>query len=81
MYPWPFGVDEALLDRALQIAIDYLELTGQAHNYDEVRRRAAEAILAAYREGARHPIRLSNRGIMAQAAPAVDLRSFYPRVS
>jgi ATP-dependent DNA ligase len=62
LYPWPFGVDESLLDRSLKIAMDYLEWTGQVESYEEARKRVALTILAAYREGARHPIRLGNSG-------------------
>jgi hypothetical protein len=58
MYPWPFHVDDALLDHALMIALNYLELTGEAEPYQDVRRRAAIAILAAWNGGVRHPIRL-----------------------
>ena len=83
MYPWPFNVDDALLDHSLRIALDYLEMTGQAEPFEDVRRRAAAAILTAWNRGVRHPIRLGNVGIMA-AKPQVDhpnLQSMYPRVS
>jgi hypothetical protein len=83
MYPWPFNVDDALLDHSLRIALDYLEMTGQAEPFEDVRRRAAVAILTAWNRGVRHPIRLGNVGIMA-AKSQVDhpnLQSMYPRVS
>jgi hypothetical protein len=45
--------------------MDYLEGTGQAYPYSETQVKAAEAILVAWRAGARHRIRLANVGIVA----------------
>ena len=82
-FPWPIGADDPLLNQSLKIAMDYLQLTGQAEDYPTVQQRAAFAILASYRQGARHPIRLGNCGVRAveNAKVEEDLQSFYPRVS
>jgi hypothetical protein len=82
-FPWPMGADDLVLNQSLRIAMDFLQLTGQAQNYETAQRRAASSILAAYRQGVRHPIRLGNCGIGAvENDQAVqDLQSFYPRVS
>jgi len=64
-YPWPAGVNSAVLDAALGIAMNYLEGTGQAELYEEVERCVATAILNAWRAGVSHPIRLGNVGIAA----------------
>jgi hypothetical protein len=47
MYPWPMGDFDYQMDEALDIALNYLELTGQAVNFIEVQRAAAMAIVAA----------------------------------
>jgi hypothetical protein len=83
LYPWPLDADEGLLDQALNIAMDYLELTGQAEPYEATRKRVGAVILAAYRRGARHPIRLSNEGRRAieNVEALGQLLTVYPRVS
>jgi hypothetical protein len=86
LYPWPLTEAHATLDESLGIAMEFLEGSGQAHPYSETQMKAADAILAAWRAGARHPIRLANVGIMAvQRArathPTESAWSFYPRVS
>jgi hypothetical protein len=84
LYPWPTDTDAVLLDAALEIAMGYLEYTGQADDYTEVRRVAAHAILTAWSKGARHVIRLGNAGIVAvenKSEATSKVRSFYPRVS
>jgi hypothetical protein len=65
MYPWPLAERHEPLNEALEIAISYLELTGQAYPYSETQVRAADAILAAWRSGVRHKIRLANYAIVA----------------
>jgi hypothetical protein len=40
--------------------MDYLQLTRQAYPYSETQVWAADAILAAWRSGVRHKIRLAN---------------------
>lgn len=86
LYPWPLTELHTTLNESLEIAMDYLVGTGQAHPYSATQVKAADAILAAWRAGAHHPIRLANVGIMAvQRArathPTESAWSFYPRVS
>lgn len=59
------GFGSTLLDDALMIAIDYLKATGQAEDYTRFQRVAAAAVLAEWRKGVRHQIRLSNAAIVA----------------
>ena len=47
MYPWPLAECHHTLNEALEIAMDYLELTRQAYPYSETQVWAADAILAA----------------------------------
>ena len=53
------------IDVALDIAMDYLERTGQATDYWETQPRVRSAIIAGWREGISHHIRLANIGIKA----------------
>jgi hypothetical protein len=59
MYPWPTGDFDNVMDVALDIAMNYLDLTGQAVMYEVVRSTAAMAITAAWKVGVRHRIRLA----------------------
>jgi hypothetical protein len=63
MYPWPTGDFDNVMDVALDIAMNYLDLTGQAVMYEEVRSTAAMAITAAWKVGVRHRIRLAHIAI------------------
>ena len=65
MFPWPLNETDPALDDALVIAMDYLKATGQADDYTRVQRIAAAAVLAGWRKGDRHPVRLSNAAIVA----------------
>jgi hypothetical protein len=65
MYPWPIGNFDYVMDDALDIALNYLTLTGQAVTFQEVQSTAATAIAAAWRRGVRHRIRLANAAIKA----------------
>jgi hypothetical protein len=65
MYPWPLAECHHTLNEALEIAMDYLQLTRQAYPYSETQVWAADAILAAWRSGVRHKIRLANYAIGA----------------
>jgi hypothetical protein len=74
------------LDEALCIALGYLEGTGQAEADDTTEHLVAAVVLAGWFEGARHPIRLANFGIIAaeQARKppemqTVDLRLLFSR--
>jgi hypothetical protein len=75
MYPWPMGDFDYQMDEALDIALNYLELTGQAVNFIEVRRAAAMAIVAAWKMGVRHRIKLAHVAIKAvEQKAALQLR-------
>ncbi len=65
MYPWPIGDLDSTMDEALDIAMDYLERTGQAEKFIEVQRVAATAIASAWKMGVRHRVRLANIAIKA----------------
>jgi hypothetical protein len=65
MYPWPFGEFDNVLDDALNIAMNYLILTGQAVKFRETQTTAANAIASAWRAGVRNRMRLSNLAIRA----------------
>ena len=65
MYPWPVGDFDYAMDEALDIAMDYLERTEQAVKFIEVQRVAAMAIVAAWKMGVRHRVRLANIAIKA----------------
>ena len=88
LYPWPLAELHTTLNESLEIAMDYLEGTGQTYPLSETQVKAADAILVAWRAGVRHRIRLANVGIVAvqQAQASLpktpsDLWSFYPRIS
>jgi hypothetical protein len=63
MYPWPTGEFDNGMDVALEIALDYLDRTGQAAMFGETRATAANAIVAAWKRGVRHPIKLADIAI------------------
>jgi len=65
MYPWPIGDFDYAMDQALDIAMGYLERTGQAVKFFEVQRVAAMAIVAAWKMGVRHRLKLANIAIAA----------------
>ena len=48
MYPWPFGEFDAVMDDALDIAMDYLTRTGQAVRFKETQATAANTIACAW---------------------------------
>jgi hypothetical protein len=85
MYPWPFAETDMTLEEALNIAMDYLELTRQAYPFSETQRICARVILQSWRQGTRHRIRLANdaiRVIEALQKPAEEkINLFYPKVS
>jgi hypothetical protein len=66
MYPWPLGeFDNVMDDAALEIAMDYLDRTGQAVRFNEAQSAAAMAIAVAWKVGVRHRIKLANIAIRA----------------
>jgi hypothetical protein len=85
MYPWPLAERHQPLNEALEIAMGYLELTRQAYPYSETQVWAADAILAAWRSGVRHKIRLANYAIGAVESKKQlngrEILSFNPRAS
>jgi hypothetical protein len=64
-YRWPLPHPDPVLDDALDIALGYLEATGQAKAGDDTQHLVASAVLAAWLEGRRHKIRLANIGIVS----------------
>jgi hypothetical protein len=82
MYPWPIGNADLVLSEALDIAMDYLEYTGQADPMKETQDACAHVILDAWKSGVKHRIRLANYAINAIEKPPQEqkLVSFYPRV-
>jgi hypothetical protein len=65
LYPWPLDVDGNLLSEALEIAMDYLERTGQAYPFSAVQQLCAFTINNAWRDGRRHKRRLANDAVRA----------------
>jgi hypothetical protein len=64
-YLWPLPHPDPVLDDALDIALAYLEATGQAKAGNDTQHLVATAVLAAWLEGRRHKIRLANLGIVS----------------
>lgn len=62
-YPWPLDNPDVALQDALDIALDYLEFTGQAYPFSETERLCAHTIMSAWRAGTTHRIRLANDAI------------------
>jgi hypothetical protein len=65
MYPATIVNFGHSIDVALDIAMNYLERTGQATAYWDTHSIATSAILTAWRGGVRHHIRLANIAIKA----------------
>jgi hypothetical protein len=69
---------------ALDVALDYLERTGQAFPFSEALQTGALVILKSWQAGTRHRIRLANDAIKAierKEKPPQEMPWFYPRVS
>jgi hypothetical protein len=66
-YPFPLIVtDPAPLQKALDIAMDYLEHTGQAFPLARTEHTCARVIFEKWRDGGKeHPVSLANRAIVA----------------
>jgi hypothetical protein len=80
-YPWP--TSDPVLQEALDIALDYLEFTGQATPFIQTQWLCANAILAAWNDGERHRVKLANCAILAIESEKGRLRSMpsvYPQV-
>ena len=81
VYPWPMPDPDPRLQEALYIAMDYLELTGQAPLYLETERACAAVILALWEVGVRHRISLANYAIVAiEEMKPTPLETVYPKV-
>jgi hypothetical protein len=65
MYPWTLGEFDNVMDVALEIAMDYLDRTGQAVTFNDAQSTAAMAIAVAWKVGVRHPIKLADIAIRA----------------
>ena len=52
MYLWPLGEFDCVLDDALNIALNFLYLTGQAEQFQEVQSTAATAMVAGSKSAA-----------------------------
>jgi hypothetical protein len=70
MYPWPLGEFDNAMDVALEIALDYLDRTGQSVRFNEVQSTAAMAIAVAWKVGVRHRIKLAHIAIKAVESKA-----------
>jgi hypothetical protein len=80
-YAWPLPHPDPVLDEALDIALDYLEATGQVKAGDDTQHLVAWSVLAAWLEGTRHKIRLANVGILVvQEARASRKETGNPRL-
>jgi hypothetical protein len=60
------------MDEALDIAMDYLERTEQALKFIEVQHVAAMAMVAAWKMGVRHRVRLANIAVERKTEPFSD---------
>lgn len=89
-YNWPLPRPDPVLDEALDIALDYLEATGQARAEEYTKHLIAGSVLAAWLSGTRHKISLANEGIVAVQRDRVNkavkkeienLFSVFPRVT
>lgn len=65
-YHWPFENPDPMLQRALDIALDYLEATGRAYPLSVTETACARLILDEWLTGKRrHPLSLANKAIVA----------------
>ena len=85
LLPFPDADSDAMMYEALDIAMAYLEKTGQVGDAEAVQAMAASVILSSYGRGVRSRIRLANNAIVALTTVPVpaevrELQSFYPRV-
>jgi hypothetical protein len=66
-YPWPFEQPDPVLQKALDIALDYLETTGQVSPLSLTETACGRVILDEWLTGPkrRHPLWLANKAIVA----------------
>jgi hypothetical protein len=82
-YPWPTDNADATLQKALDIAMNYLSYTGLAIQVVEIEPVCAAIILTAWRHGIRHPNSLADCAVNAVEQPAENgkLALFRPPTS
>jgi hypothetical protein len=64
-FPWQLPHPEAVLDEALDIALNFVESAGDSTARDAKQQLVADAILKDWRKGTREKISLANVGIVA----------------
>jgi hypothetical protein len=65
-YPWPFEQPDPVLQRALEIAVNYLDSTKQAYPFSVTEIACGRVILDEWLTGKRrHPLWLANKAIVA----------------
>jgi hypothetical protein len=64
-YQWPVFVTDSVVQEALDIALDYLERSGQAYPYSEIQHLCAKTIFDEWNAGKRQRLWLANKAIMA----------------
>jgi len=81
-HPWPLSETNPTLEEALDIALEYLEQTGQALNYVYISRFAARTIKAEWDRGVHHKIALANAAIVEVESEMTDAPlTMFPRAS
>lgn len=80
---WPLDEKNPVFNDAFDIAIQYLEQTGQALNYVYVSQLVASSITAALESGVKHKIALANAASVAVQSEmeAGDPLIQFPRAS
>lgn len=63
LHRWPLDEGAPVLEEALNIALNYLELTGQAYPYSETQLICARVIRESWWKGTKHRIKLANDAI------------------
>jgi hypothetical protein len=64
-YQWPIFVTDSVVQEAFDIALDYLEGSGQAYPYSETQHICTKIIFDEWNEGKRHRVWLANKAIVA----------------
>ena len=79
---WPLNERNPALEEPLNIALQYLEQTGQALNYVYISRFAARTIKAEWDRGVHHKIALANAAIVEVESEMTDAPlTMFPRAS
>jgi hypothetical protein len=77
--PYPFPITDPGLQKALDIALNYLEhTTGRAHPYSETERICALTIIEEWLSGKRHVIWLANKAIVANERARAPIAADVP---